>query len=474
MIQAKDISKSFAGVPALAGVSLEIRAGEVHALMGENGAGKSTFMKIVAGQLAADSGTVDSSGGRVAMIHQELMPFLDLTVAENITMGREPAGRFPGTVDRGAMRREARELLARLGSAIDPDRKMRGLSVAAMQMVEIAKALGWRADAILMDEPTSALAGQEADLLFEVIRDLRRRGVAVVYTSHKMDEIFRIADRVTVLRDGRSVATHAASELDERRLIALMVGRELTSQRPAGGAARTETALSVKGFGGAEFEVRKGEIVGMIGLMGAGRTELASAIYGLAPGQGEVRVNGRVATIGSPADAIRHGIAMVTEDRKGSGIVPRMSVRENLTLASLGAVSRGPWVSRAAEAEAARGQMSGLAIKARGPKQEIATLSGGNQQKVMLGRALLARPEVLILDEPTRGIDVGAKTEVHELIRRLAREGKAILMISSEMPEILAVSDRILVVREGRVTAELDPRTATQEQILAHAMPEAG
>jgi len=493
VLEARDVSKSFAGEKALSGVSLDIHRSEVHALVGENGAGKSTLMKILAGQLEADSGSVAFHGERgVAMIHQEPMTFPDLTVAENICMGREPAGRFPGTVDRRAMRREGAALLERLGSRLDPDRNMRGLSVGLMQMVEIAKALAREAEVILMDEPTSALSAHETNLLFDVVHDLTGDGVAVVYTSHKMAEIFRIADRVSVLRDGRHIATHPASELNERRLVALMVGRELEAapaREPAaveagagvGGGSEEEqgVALEVRGLSkpgklhGIQLKVRKGEILGITGLMGSGRTALACALFGLAPAKGgEIRVNGRVVRIANPSDALSNGIAMVTEDRQASGIVPRMSVEQNLTLPSLGAVSHGPWIDGRAERKMATAQMRALSIKASSPRQEIAGLSGGNQQKVMIGRALLTNPGILILDEPTRGIDIGAKAEVHELIRKLAREGKAILMISSEMPEILALSDRIVVMRGGAISAELDPRTATQEQILEHAMPE--
>lgn len=443
----------------------------MHALMGENGAGKSTLLKIIAGQLGADSGTVERAGG-VALIHQELMPFLDLSVAENVWMGREPVRGFRGWIDRRAMRRGAKRLLERLGSALDPDRRMSGLSVADMQMVEIAKALATDAEAILMDEPTSALAHHEAEALFGVILDLTGRGIAVVYTSHKMDEVFRIADTITVLRDGRRVASAPASEFDEARLIALMVGRELAAAPARDAVVPGEPGLEVR-FGDVGFAVRRGEVLGIAGLMGSGRTELANAIYGLAPRRaGEIRVNGKAVRIGSPADAIRHGIAMVSEDRKQWGIVPRMSVAQNLTLASLPRVCRGPWIDARRESETADREMSALAIKARSRDQEIATLSSGNQQKVMIGKALMTQPEILILDEPTRGIDVAAKAEVHGIVRRLAREGKAIVMISSEMPEILGVSDRILVMRGGRFTAELNPRRTTQEEMLKLAMPD--
>ena len=342
-------------------------------------------------------------------------------------------------------------------------------------MVEIAKALVRNADVILMDEPTSALSAHESDALFGIIRDLRSGGVAVVYTSHKLDEIFRLADRVMVLRDGRHIETRPAAEFDEPQLIAMMVGRELETASAGAGTQTGEIALEVRGlsrtgvFSDVNFSVRRGEIVGIAGLMGAGRTELASAIFGLAPAtSGEIRVNGRAARIGSPADAIAHRIVMVAEDRKQSGIVPGMSVKHNMTLSSLGG---SLWIDARAETARAGEQMRALGIKARDDDQPIGTLSGGNQQKVMIAKALLCDPEVLILDEPTRGIDIGAKAEVHEIMRRLARAGKAILMISSEMPEILALSDRILVMEAGRLRAELDPRRTTQEGILKLAMP---
>lgn len=468
MIQARSVSKSFPGVKALADVSLDVAPGRVHALVGENGAGKSTLLRILAGQLAADSGEVVLAG-RVALIHQELTPFPELTVAENICMGREPVGRFPGWIDRGALRRRAETLLGRLGCALAPGRIVRTLSVAQMQMVEIARALAREADAVLMDEPTSALPAHEAEALFAVIRDLTSHGVAVVYTSHKMDEIFRISDTVTVLRDGQHVGTRAIGEVDEQQLIALMVGRKLDAPQAAGAFERGDPVLQVF-FENVSFEARRGEIVGIAGLMGAGRTELACAIFGLAPVKGEIRVSGRRVEIRSPADAIAAGIAMVTEDRKGSGIVPGMSLKENLTLASLGRVCHGPWIDRRAENETADGQIEALGIKAR-RDQAVDSLSGGNQQKVMIAKALLTRPEVLILDEPTRGIDIGAKAEVHGMMRRLARSGKAIVMISSDMAEVLAVSDRILVMRSGELSAELDPRRTTQEEILKFAMP---
>ena len=355
---------------------------------------------------------------------------------------------------------------------------MRDLSVAEIQTVEIAKALVHNARVIIMDEPTSAISQREVDALFGLIRDLRRQGVAIIYISHKLDEIFRIADTITVLRDGRYIATHVAADLDRDRLIALMVGRLLTAKSPLASPVFGEVALEVRELvqpgkvGRVSFHVRRGEILGIAGLMGAGRTRLVSAIFGLAPAaSGEIRVNGRPVRIASPRDAIDHGIALVTEDRKKFGLVPGMSVKQNLTLASLRQCCRGPWIDHGRENRVADTQIAALAIRARDRNQRASSLSGGTQQKIVLAKALLTRPAILILDEPTRGIDIGAKNEIYAIIRRLAAEGTAVIMVSSEMPEILALGRRILVMREGAVTAELDPRRTTQEEILQYAMP---
>jgi inositol transport system ATP-binding protein len=470
VLRVDHVSKAFGGVTAVDDVSLAVDAGEVRALTGENGAGKSTLMKIVAGMLAPDRGTVRFTGRAMAMIHQELLGFPDLSVAENICMGREPAAW--GWVDRAAMRREAAALLQRLGVALDPAMPLRHLSVAERQSVEIAKALGRHADLIVMDEPTSALSEREAGRLFRIVADLQRSGVAVIYISHRMAEIFRLADRITVMRDGRHVATQAASELDEAGLIRLMVGRavESTISRPAG--ALGQIVLEVR-MPGIELALRRGEIVGLAGLMGAGRSETAASIFGLAgAGVAQVRVDGRAVRIASPADALAHGIAMVTEDRRESGFVPRMSVQQNMTLSSLSRFTAAGFVRPRSEAAAVDEQMRRFHVRASGRGQPVAELSGGNQQKVILARALLTRPRVLILDEPTRGIDVAAKAEIYTLIAELARQGMAILLISSEMNEILALSDRIVVMREGAARAELLPGQTTPEEILRYAMPD--
>ncbi|MDR3702964.1 MAG: sugar ABC transporter ATP-binding protein [Candidatus Sulfopaludibacter sp.] len=469
VLQLDRISKSFGGILAVDDVSLTVQAGEIHAVTGENGAGKSTLMKIVAGMYRPDAGAVRFTGRRLAMIHQELLTFPDLTVAENICMGHEPS-RW-GWLDRPAMRREAAGLLARLGVSLNPSARMRHLSFAERQSVEIAKALGGHADLLIMDEPTSALSDREAELLFRIIGDLKQSGVAVIYISHRMAEIFRLADTITVLRDGRHIATRPAAELDEERLIALMVGRSL---EPLGGLQKGvpgETVLEVS-LPGIQFSLRAGEILGLAGLLGAGRSEAAAAVFGLVPTAGaHIRLAGRAVRIGSPAGALAHGIAMVTEDRKEYGFVPRMSVRENMTLSSLGRFAWGPVIRTRREAAAVEEQIRRFRVRAAGAGQAVRDLSGGNQQKIVIARALLTRPRVLILDEPTRGIDVGAKAEIYALIAGLAREGMAILLISSEMNEILSLSDRILVMREGAVSAELSPGRTTPEEILRYAMP---
>jgi inositol transport system ATP-binding protein len=493
VLQVRNLSKSFPGVKALEAVQLAVRPATVHALVGENGAGKSTLMKTLAGIYTPDAGEILLDGKSVrirnpheairlgiAMIHQELMPFPDLTVAENICMGVEPTRWLPYWVDKPAMNRRAQELLGRLGVTLPATRKMRDLSVAEIQTVEIAKSLVHNARVIIMDEPTSAISEREVDALFAMIRDLRRQGVAIIYISHKMDEIFRIADSITVLRDGRYVATHDAADLDRDRLIALMVGRESsTAECRSAAPVSGEVALEVRELvqpgklRRVSLHVRCGEILGIAGLMGAGRTELVSAIFGLAPAaSGEIRVSGRSVRIASARNAIDNGIALVTEDRKKFGLAPAMSVKENLTLASLRQCCRGLWIDHRRENRVADEQIQAFAIRARDRNQQVNGLSGGTQQKIVVAKALLTRPAILILDEPTRGIDIGAKSEIYAIISRLAAAGTAVIVVSSELPEILALSHRILVMREGAVSAELDPRRTTQEEIMHYAMPD--
>lgn len=486
LLQIRNISKSFTGVKALDDVSFDVETGKVHALMGENGAGKSTLMKILGGLHRPDSGVIRFKGNPIhlrnphdalrvgiSMIHQELLPFRDLTVAANIAMGREKCRWIPGWLDEAAMHSEAESLLARLDVPIDPKSLMRDLSVAEMQTVEIVKALAHESSVIIMDEPSTALSDREVERLFDVIRDLKQRGVAVIYISHKMDEIFRIADTITVMRDGRHVTTQAADTLNEPELIRLMVGRDPAPRLNEPGELG-EVLLEVRGltrkpgFDDIHFTLKRGEILGIGGLMGAGRTELANAIYGLEPADsGSIHVRGKPTRIRNPSDALNAGIALVTEDRKQFGFIPRMSVRQNLTLSSM----QGVLVHSGPEIAIADEQIRKFSIKVAHRDQPVMNLSGGNQQKVVIAKALLTHPDILILDEPTRGIDIGAKAEIHAIITRLARSGKGVLVISSELPELLSLSDRLLVMREGILTAELDPIHATQEEIMKFAMP---
>jgi inositol transport system ATP-binding protein len=477
LLEVTNVSKAFWGIPALQDVSLSVQAGEIRAVTGENGAGKSTLMKLIAGQEHPDTGTIRFRGRAIAMIHQELLPFSELSVSENIFMGQEPVHWLPGWVDRGARDRQAADLLAQLGMAVDPRCRMGDLSVAEKQSVEIAKALARQADLLIMDEPTSALSERESEHLFRMILELKSRGVAILYISHRMPEIFRLADSITVMRDGRHVTTRPAAEVEEGGLIALMVGRTLDPAARRQPATLGEVVLEVRALGrpprfrDISFVLRRGEIVGLAGLMGAGRTDVATAIFGLEPAtQGTIHINGRTVSIGAPSTALANGIAMVTEDRREFGFIPAMSIRANLTLSSLGRVCTGPFILRSAEAALADRQIREFDVRAAGAEQAVQFLSGGNQQKVALARALLTEPDVLILDEPTRGIDVGAKAEIYALIARLAAAGKAILLISSEMNELLTLSDRVLVMRAGTLVGEVMPGAATPEEILRQAM----
>ena len=490
MLRALELRKDFGGLTVLQPTSVDFLPGEVHALMGENGAGKSTLMKVLAGLYRPDGGHVEWRGGHadfasphealvagIAMIHQELMPILDLTVAENITLGAEPCDRF-GRVNKEAQLHRASELLSELEAEIDPSRLMRTLTVAQTQVVEIAKALGRNADVILMDEPTAALSDHEVAALFRVIARLKARGVTIVYTTHKMDEVFRLADRISVLRDGNLVGTALASEMNPAKLITMMVGRELADVFPVRQPPTDEILLEVSGltrepsYRDVSFQVRRGEVVALAGLMGAGRTEVASAIYGSQPASsGQIRLNGRAISIQNPQDALSAGIGMVTEDRKGLGLIPALGVGQNITLTALRNFSKGQFLDHTAEAAAVGAQMAEFSIKSSGTSQPISQLSGGNQQKALLARCLLGAPQLIILDEPTRGIDIGAKAEIYALIQKLARAGKAVLLVSSELPEVLSLAHRIVVLRRGSVSATLEATTTDQETVLRHSMP---
>ncbi|CAG5070525.1 Galactose/methyl galactoside import ATP-binding protein MglA [Dyadobacter sp. CECT 9623] len=495
ILTVNQLSKSFSGVKALDNVSLNLRKGEVHALMGENGAGKSTFMKVLIGLLAPDSGEIifegknlhDSNVGEtlkkgISMIHQEILIVPELTVAQNIFLGREKSvsgksGWLWGWLDDSEINEKSEQVLKQLGVDISPKTKMKYLSVAQMQMVEIAKAISNNAKVIIMDEPTSAISDKEVEMLFKMIRDLKAKGVSIIYISHKMDEIFRISDTITVLRDGKYIGTKNATELDQNSLISMMVGREIGQMFPEGNTAINEEILSVENLGkkgkfsDINFAVHAGEIVGLSGLMGAGRTEIARVIFGLDKSdEGMISISGETVQINSPLKALKNGIGYVSEDRKGLGLIPKMSVKDNITLSSMNRHRKGIFINTKREETATAQMIADLRIKTSGMDQKVTHLSGGNQQKVVIGKVLLAAPQLIILDEPTRGVDVGAKFEIYKLIRNLAENGMAIILISSELPEILGMSDRIVVLSKGRQTALLSRQEATQELIMKYAV----
>jgi rhamnose transport system ATP-binding protein len=483
------VSRRFGATQALEGVSLALVPGEIHALLGENGAGKSTLIKIMTGVVQPDMGEVrldgrpvrigssqDAQRLGVAAIYQEPMIFPDLSVAENVFIGHRDRG---AVVDRRRMEREANEVFARLGVKLDVGEPARGLTLAEQQTVEIAKAISLRVRVLIMDEPTASLSAHEVARLFRIVANLKQQGVAVLFISHRMEEVFEIADRVTILRDGRRISTTPRAELTPAQAIRGMVGREVVElfkrqRRAAPGPVRLAVRdLRREGvFDGISFEVRAGEVLGFAGLVGARRTDVGLALFGIAPADGgAVELDGRPVTIASPRDAMRLGIAYSTEDRRQLGLVLPLSIAANISLPSLPRfLSPAGLLKRAEEKRAAEGFRQKLAIRAPSVETPAAALSGGNQQKVVISKWLETTPKVLILDEPTRGIDVGAKVEVHHLVDDLAAQGMAIVLISSDLPEVLAMSDRILVMREGRQMAVLDHAEATQEKVLAAAM----
>ncbi|WP_373285939.1 sugar ABC transporter ATP-binding protein [Marinithermofilum abyssi] len=481
----ENITKEFPGVKALDNIQLKVKKGTVHALMGENGAGKSTLMKILFG-IYSGSGTIkfngkelklsgpkDALNNGISMIHQELSPVPYMTVAENIFLGREPVYGKSGWVNKKKLIENTKKLFETLNISIDPTTKMKDLSIANMQMVEIAAAVSHHANLIIMDEPTSAITEKEVEHLFKIIRSLKKKGVSIIYISHKMDEVFKICDEITVLRDGQYIGTKPAHELNQDSLIQMMVGREIKQVFHKEKAEVKEVVLSVKNlsrkgkFNNVSFEVRKGEILGIAGLMGSGRTELIESIFGIAPPtSGEIYLHGKRVSIQSPSGAIRNKIGLLTEDRKLTGAFLPLSVKENMIISSLENFVNFGYIKSRLVKKTCDAQVKRLNIKTPNLNQLIMNLSGGNQQKVLLARWLLNDPDLLILDEPTRGVDVGAKAEIHKLISKLAQEGKAIIMVSSEMPEILGMSDRVLVMHEGNQKGELSREEATQEKIL--------
>jgi rhamnose transport system ATP-binding protein len=484
----EDISKSFGAVRALRDVSLELFPGEVHALAGENGAGKSTLIKTLAGVHRPDAGRVlldgeptvfhgpaDARDAGIAVIYQEPTLFPDLSIAENIFMGRRPR-RSLGRIDHKATRTATLALMKRLGVELDPDRPARGLSIADQQIVEIAKALSFDARVLIMDEPTAALTGSEVARLFGVVRTLREQGSAVLFISHRLEEIFRICRRVTILRDGALISSEPLEGMTEDDLVRRMVGRDLDELYPKQDVEAGEVALSVRRltregvFTDVSFDVRRGEIVGLAGLVGAGRTEVARAVFGVDRWDGgEVAVDGKPLTNGAPSLAMAAGLALVPEDRRAQGLVMDMSIERNIGLTGLRTTVKAGLVDRGAERSRSLDWAVKLQVKYARIADAVSTLSGGNQQKVVLAKWLATGPKVLIVDEPTRGIDVGTKAEVHRLLSELAGDGVAVLMISSDLPEILGMADRVLVMHEGRLTAEIPRSEATEESVMAAA-----
>ena len=489
LLRMTDITKTFPGVKALDHVSLEVKAGTVHALMGENGAGKSTLMKCLFGIYSKDSGHIYLEGREVnftsskealnngvAMVHQELNQALKRTVMDNLWLGRYP--KIAGfIVDEHKMLRDTKAIFEELGIDVDPHRVMGTMPVSQRQMVEIAKAVSYHSKVIVFDEPTSSLTEEEVEHLFRIINMLRDRGMGIIYISHKMAEIKRISDEITVMRDGQLVATRPASELEMNDIIRLMVGRELTNRYPPKDNEIGEVLLEVENLSGeytkltdVSFNVHRGEIVGVAGLDGSGRTELLENLFGVATRKsGKIRLAGKPINNKNARDSISNGFALLTEERRATGIFGILNIRENTTISSQKKYKVGPFISKKKMKEKTDWCIEAMHIKTPSQETKIRSLSGGNQQKVIFGRWLLSEPTVLLLDEPTRGIDVGAKYEIYQLILNLAKQGKSVMMVSSEMPELIGVCDRILVMSGGRLAGEVDAKTTTQEEIMALA-----
>lgn len=485
------ISKAFSGVVALKNVQLEVGYGKVHALMGENGAGKSTLMKILTGIYQPDNGKITFRGKEIqiknpraalssgiVMIHQELNPIPEMTIAENILIGREPVYKVFGMVNRKKLRQTATELLKQMDLSINPDTKMKELSISEMQMVEIVKALSYDARLIIMDEPTSAISDKEVEKLFEVIVKLKEKNISIIYISHKIEEIYKIADDITILRDGEYIDTCSAKTLLYDDLIKKMVGRELKEIFPKENIELKETVLEVKNFNKAgkfsdiSFYLRKQEILGIAGLMGAGRTELAEAVFGLdIPDSGKLFLNGRETKIRNPQDAINHGIGFIPEDRKIKGLCLCRPVMENISLAYLDDFcTLGGIIKLEKEIKESKRQVQNLKIKTSSIHQVTDRLSGGNQQKVVLSKWLIGNASILIFDEPTRGIDINAKAEIYKIMTSFLKQDKAIIMISSELQELIGICDRILVLHKGKISGEFERKDFNQERILKAAM----
>ena len=500
LLEMRQITKEFPGVKALDNVTLDLHEGEFHSLVGENGAGKSTLMKVLSGVYPFGTYTGDivvedeikrfqtirqAEEAGIAIIFQELSLVKELTVAENIFLGREPS-RF-GIINWAEVYQKSSQLLKDLNLPLNPKTIVGNLGIGQQQLVEIAKALSQKAKILVLDEPTAALTESEVETLFEILKDLKSRGVGMIYISHKLDEVFMMSDRITVLRDGQTVGTEDASALDKNKVIALMVGREVGDIFPEATHDFGDTALEVKNLTAYDpdvpdkklvddvsFSVKKGEVLGIAGLMGAGRSELLMTIFGAWYGkhEGEIIVEGKKTHIGSPSDAIDNGIGFVTEDRKRFGLILEQTILDNSTLAGLETISGKYITHRSRERVATRKVMESLRVKANSPMTITGTLSGGNQQKVVLGKWLLTNPKVLFLDEPTRGIDVGAKQEIYAEINELAKQGLAIVMVSSELPEVLGLSDRVLVLHEGKLTGEFSKIEATPEKVMRAATGE--